>query len=84
MLSGTAVCHVYGRGKSNAQMIPGWPCSFVAALETGRTSWTALLDAQRLGPADDMARTVGGGASAARAVGVDRREAEHMVAAKPA
>jgi hypothetical protein len=25
----------------------------VAALETGRTSWTALLDAVRLGPADD-------------------------------
>lgn len=48
-------CHVYGRGKGNAQMIPGWPYSFVAALETGRTSWTALLDAQRLGPADDVA-----------------------------
>src|SRR3954470_14451457 len=46
-------CHVYGRGKGNAQMIPGWPYSFVAALETGRTSWTALLDAVRLGPADD-------------------------------
>jgi hypothetical protein len=46
-------CHVYGRGKGNAQLIPGWPYSFVAALETGRTSWTALLDAVRLGPADD-------------------------------
>src|SRR5215218_3883872 len=46
-------CHVYGRGKGNAQMIPGWPYSFVAALETGRSSWTALLDAVRLGPADD-------------------------------
>jgi DDE superfamily endonuclease len=46
-------CHVHGRGKGNAQMIPGWPYSFVAALETGRTSWTALLDAVRLGPADD-------------------------------
>lgn len=34
-------------------MIPGWPYSFVAALEAGRTSWTALLDAVRLGPADD-------------------------------
>jgi len=40
-------CHVYGRGKGNAQMIPGWPYSFVAALETGPTSWTALLDAVR-------------------------------------
>jgi hypothetical protein len=46
-------CHVYGRAKGNAQLIPGWPYSFVAALETGRTSWTAVLDAVRLGPADD-------------------------------
>jgi hypothetical protein len=46
-------CHVYGRGKSRAQMIPGWPYSFVAALEPGRTSWTALLDVVRLGPDDD-------------------------------
>ena len=34
-------------------MPPGWPYSFVAALETDRTSWCALLDAVRLGPADD-------------------------------
>jgi hypothetical protein len=46
-------CHVYGRAKSQAQLIPGWPYSLVAALETGRTSWTAVLDAVRLGPADD-------------------------------
>jgi hypothetical protein len=46
-------CHVYGRGRSADQLIPGWPYSFVAALETGRTSWTALLDAVRLGPVDD-------------------------------
>ena len=46
-------CHVYGRAKGNAQLIPGWPYSFVAALETGRTSWTAVLDAVRLGPTDD-------------------------------
>jgi DDE superfamily endonuclease len=46
-------CHVYGRGKGQAQMIPGWPYSFVAALEPGRSSWTAMLDAIRLGPADD-------------------------------
>jgi hypothetical protein len=36
-----------------AQMIPGWPYSFVVALEPGRTSWTLPLDAVRLGPADD-------------------------------
>ena len=46
-------CHVYGRGKGQAQMIPGWPYSVVAALEPGRTSWTTVLDAVRLGPADD-------------------------------
>lgn len=46
-------CHTYGRGKGQAQMIPGWPYSFVAALEPGRTSWTAILDAQRLGPNDE-------------------------------
>ena len=46
-------CHIYGRGKNQAQLIPGWPYSFIAALETGRTSWTAMLDVQRLGPADD-------------------------------
>jgi hypothetical protein len=47
-------CHVYGRGKGNAQMIPGWPYSVVAGLESGRTSWTAVLDAVRLGPGDDL------------------------------
>ncbi len=46
-------CHVYGRARNQAQLIPGWPYSVVAALETGRTSWTAVLDAIRLGPADD-------------------------------
>src|SRR4249919_3201783 len=48
-------CHVYGRAKGQAQMIPGWPYSVVAALEPGRTSWTAVLDAVRLGPYDDQA-----------------------------
>ena len=46
-------CHCYARGKGNAQMIPGWSYSFVAALEPGRTSWTLPLDAVRLSPADD-------------------------------
>ena len=31
-------------------MIPGWPYSVIAALEPGRTSWTAVLDAVRLRP----------------------------------
>ncbi|WP_275306701.1 transposase [Streptomyces yunnanensis] len=44
-------CHVYGRGdRKTDQLVPGWPYSFAAALETGRTSWVALLDAVRLGP----------------------------------
>ena len=30
-------CHVYGRAKGQAQMIPGWPYSVIAALEPGRT-----------------------------------------------
>lgn len=46
-------CHVSGQTRAQDQRIPGWPYSIVAALETGRTSWTAILDAVRLGPADD-------------------------------
>ncbi|WNV84744.1 NF041680 family putative transposase [Umezawaea sp. Da 62-37] len=46
-------CHTYARGKGQAQMIPGWPYSFVAALEPGRTSWTAMLDVLRVRPSDD-------------------------------
>ncbi|MFJ8476057.1 transposase, partial [Kitasatospora sp. NPDC094011] len=48
-------CHTYGRGKDEHRMIPGWPYSVVAALETGRTSWTAILDAVRLEPGADVA-----------------------------
>lgn len=49
-------CHVYGRsGRSSDQFVPGWPYSFVAALESGRTSWWQILDALRLGPADKVA-----------------------------
>nr|WP_223243597.1 NF041680 family putative transposase [Streptomyces sp. CBMA123] len=46
-------CHTFGRDQH--LMIPGWPYSFVAALEAGRTSWCQLLDAVRLGPEDDVA-----------------------------
>ncbi|GCB53137.1 hypothetical protein SNL152K_10494 [Streptomyces sp. NL15-2K] len=49
-------CHLYGRsGRSSDQFVPGWLYSFVAALESGRTSWCQILDALRLGPADDVA-----------------------------
>jgi DDE superfamily endonuclease len=47
-------CHVKGRGKNAGQMIAGWPYSFAAALSPGASSWTVLLDAVRLGPADDQ------------------------------
>ncbi|MFJ2634265.1 NF041680 family putative transposase [Streptomyces sp. NPDC087422] len=48
-------CHTFGRGRDQHLMIPGWPYSFGAALEAGRTSWCQLLDALRLGPEDDVA-----------------------------
>ncbi|MFB7905970.1 NF041680 family putative transposase [Kitasatospora sp. NPDC056076] len=48
-------CHTYGRGDAKHQMIPGWPYSFVVALEARRTSWTAVLDAVRLEPGADLA-----------------------------
>jgi len=53
-------CHVHGRARGTSQMIPGWPYSIVAALETGRTSWTAVLDAVRLGPDDDATAVTAG------------------------
>ncbi|MDN5749279.1 MAG: transposase [Pseudonocardia sp.] len=73
-------CHVYGRGKGQAQMIPGWPYSFVAALEPGRTSWTAVLDAVRLGPADDATAVT---AAQLRAVVERLVEAQHWRAGDP-
>jgi hypothetical protein len=65
-------CHVYGRGKGQALMIPGWPYPVIAALEPGRTSWTAVLDAVRLGPDDDETEV-----TAARV----REVAERLIAA---
>ncbi|HEX7305982.1 NF041680 family putative transposase [Lentzea sp.] len=46
------LCHTYGRGKDQHMMVPGWPYSVVVALEAGRGSWTAPLDAVRLAPGD--------------------------------
>lgn len=51
---GRAFCHVHRRGRNAAQMVPGWPYSVVVALEPGRTSWVAPLDAVRLRPDDDL------------------------------
>ena len=53
------LCHTYGRGKDTHLMVPGWPYSLVAALETGRTSWTAPPDIQRLEPGDDAMTATG-------------------------
>lgn len=47
-------CHTFDCGEGRHQMVPGWPCSFVAALESGPTSWAALLDAVRLEPGADV------------------------------
>ncbi|GGR37325.1 hypothetical protein GCM10010282_32460 [Streptomyces roseolus] len=46
-------CRVHGRTKTASQFVPDRPYSFVAVLEPGAASWTAVLDAVRLGPADD-------------------------------
>jgi hypothetical protein len=73
-------CHVHGRGKSAAQMIPGWPYSFVAALETGRSSWTAMLDVVRLGPLDDLTQVT---ADQVREVVVRLREAGQWAEGDP-
>jgi hypothetical protein len=67
-------CHVHGRAKGNAQMIPGWPYSIVAALQSGRSSWTAVLDAVRLGPTDDATAVT---ATQLRETVVRLREAGH-------
>jgi hypothetical protein len=47
-------CHMPVRGTGSAARVPGWPYSWVVALEPGRTSWTLPLDVVRLGPADDV------------------------------
>jgi DDE superfamily endonuclease len=48
-------CHCYRPCRCDGvrQTIPGWPYSIVAVLESGRSSWTAVLDAVRLRPDDD-------------------------------
>lgn len=50
---GRAFCHTYARGRGPADMIPGWPYSFIVALESGPASWTAILNFCRLSPDDD-------------------------------
>src|SRR3954447_19765924 len=74
-------CHVYGRTGETDQFLPGWPYQLVAALESGPTSWTALLDARRLHPAEDATAVT---AAQLRAV-VDRlQRAGHWRVGDPA
>jgi hypothetical protein len=54
------LCHTYGRGNDQHIPVPGWPYSVICALETGRTSWTAPLDAVRLAPGDGAATVTAG------------------------
>ena len=56
-------CHTYGWGKDEHRMIPGWPYSIVAALETGRTSWTATRSACRRLPTSPRSRPRRSGSS---------------------
>jgi hypothetical protein len=42
------------------QTIPGWPYSIVAGLESGGSSWTALVDAVRLVPGCDATEVTAG------------------------
>src|SRR3954451_16334188 len=75
-------CHVYGRGRGRDadQRIPGWPYQLVVALESGPTSWTAVLDAVRLQPADDATAVT---ATQLRAVVARLRAAGHWRAGDP-
>lgn len=73
-------CHVYGRGRNANQRIPGWPYQVVVALESGPTSWTAALEAVRLGPTDDATAVT---AEQLRAVVGRLRAAGHWRAGDP-
>jgi len=54
-------CHCYRPCRCDGvrQTIAGWPCSIVAVLESGRSSWTAVLDAVRRRPDDDATVVTG-------------------------
>src|SRR3954464_13695797 len=73
-------CHVYGRTRESDQFVPGWPYQLVAALESGPTSWTALLDARRLHPAEDTTAVT---AAQLRAVLARLPTAGHWAAGDP-
>jgi DDE superfamily endonuclease len=49
-----AHCHRGCGCGGTRKTVPGWPYSMVVALESGPTSWTMPLDAQRLRPGQDL------------------------------
>lgn len=61
-------------------MIPGWKYLWIAALEPGAASWTALLQVHRLHPDDDETAVT---ADRLRAVIVALREAGHWTPGDP-
>ncbi|MBO0877563.1 MAG: transposase [Pseudonocardia sp.] len=73
-------CHTYPRGQGQAQMIPGWKYLWIAALEAGATSWTALLESRRLHPDDDETAVT---ADRLRAVVGRLRDAGHWTRGDP-
>jgi DDE superfamily endonuclease len=73
-------CHRPCRCDGVRQTIPGWNYSIVAALESGRSSWTAPLDAARLSPDDDVTEVT---AAQIRVLIGRLREAGHLCAEDP-
>lgn len=78
--AGRAFCHTHARGSGPAQIIPGWPYSFVCALEAEASSWTALLDVVRLHPDEDATAVT---AAQLRAVFENLTRAGHHRASDP-
>ena len=73
-------CHTYGRGRGSDQFIPGRPYSFVAALEPGPRSWTALPDAIRPTPSEEATEVT---AARLRAVAAKLIGAGHRIGGAP-
>jgi hypothetical protein len=54
---GRILCHTHGRGKDQHIPVPGCTYSIVRALELGRSSGTARLEALKLAPGDGATTT---------------------------
>jgi hypothetical protein len=51
-------CHAPCRCDGTRKTVAGWPFQKVAGLEWGASSWTALMDTQRLDPGADLSMAV--------------------------